>query len=89
MTANQLKNKQTVDLPRASNLNLSISSSESSSLSESSFFVDLKSVVSSCLKINGYQQNVSPLKNTIDYNFFTNDQNPAKIFKDTEINNFC
>ena len=34
----------------------------------------------------GYQQNVSPLKNTIAYNFFVYNQNPAKNFKDTEIN---
>ena len=32
----------------------------------------------------GYQQNISPFKNTIAYNFFVNNRNPAKIFKDTE-----
>ena len=34
----------------------------------------------------GYQQNVSPLKYTIANNSFVNNQNPAKILKDTEIN---
>ena len=34
----------------------------------------------------GYQQNASTLKNTIAYNFFDNNQNPTKFFKDAKIN---
>ena len=35
----------------------------------------------------GYQQYAPPLENTMAYNFFVNNQNPAKFLKDAEINN--